>query len=110
VAPVADDPTLLSFYGVWDRVFHTAPMMGMAVAPLSAAGVAWRTGALPRWTSGLALLTAAVMLVDLTEDLATDCTHLGPLGPIGFGLACGWIIAISVWVLSTSGRRERASG
>jgi hypothetical protein len=43
IAPAADDSTLSALYAVWDRVFHTAPAMGMVVVLISA--VAGRTEA-----------------------------------------------------------------
>ena len=95
IAPSTDDSTLNAFYALWDRVFHTAPVMGMASALLlSATGL--RTKALPAWVCVLALGTAALMLVDIVEDLSSTGTNLGPLGIVAFGLANVWIVCVSV--------------
>jgi hypothetical protein len=95
IAPAADDSTLGAFYALWDRVFHTFPATGMALALLvSATGL--RTKALPGWVCVLALGTAALMLVDVVEDLSTTGTNLGPLGLVAFGLANVWIVCVSV--------------
>jgi hypothetical protein len=95
IAPAADDFTLLAVYALWDRVFHTAPAAGMAVALLvSATGL--RTRALPRWLCVLALVACALMLVDVVEDLASTGSNLGPLGIVAFGLANVWIVGVSV--------------
>lgn len=96
VAPTADDSTLAAFYALWDRVFHTAPAMGMAVALLAASVGGLRRRALPRWTWPAALATSALLLVDITEDLATTGTNLGPLGLVAVGLASVWIVGVCV--------------
>ncbi len=96
IAPVADDSTLTAFYALWDRVFHTAPAMGMAVALLAAAVGGLRLRALPRWTAVLGLVTSALMLVDIVEDLVSTGTNLGPLGLIAVGLATVWIVGVSI--------------
>lgn len=81
-----------------DRVFHTAPTLGMAVA-LLAASVVGLHRALPRWISILGVLTAALITIDGVEDLATSGTHLGQLGLAAVGLAILWIVAVSVHTL-----------
>jgi hypothetical protein len=96
VAPTAEDSALAAFYALWDRVFHTAPAMGMAVALLAASVTGLRRRALPRWTCLLALATSALLLVDIVEDLATTGTNLGPLGLIAVGLANVWIVGVCV--------------
>jgi hypothetical protein len=96
IAPVADDSTLTAFYALWDRIFHTAPAMGMAVALLAASVGGLRLRALPRWTAVLALLTSALMLVDIVEDLVSTGTNLGQLGLISVGLATVWIVGVSI--------------
>lgn len=96
IAPTADDRLLAAFYALWDRVFHTVPPMGMAVALLTAAVTGLRRRALPRWTCLVALATSALMLVDIIEDLATTGTNLGPLGLVAFGLANLWIVGVCV--------------
>ena len=100
IAPVADDSTLLASYAVWDRVFHTAPAMGMAVVLISATlGVIGRA-AQPIWLTATALLAAALAVIDVTEDLATTGTNLGPLGLVAFALSNVWIVSTSVRVLT----------
>jgi len=86
-----------------DRVYHTAPPMGMAVV-LLASSTGLRTKALPRRACLLALVAATVMLVDIVEDLVSSGTNLGPLGLIGFGLANVWIVgvALTAWRHPTS--------
>ncbi|HEX5995616.1 MAG TPA: hypothetical protein VFY84_10790 [Jiangellales bacterium] len=96
IAPTADDSTLVAFYALWDRVFHTAPAMGMAVALLAASLAGPRSGPLPRWACLVALAACALMLIDIVEDLATTGTNLGPLGIIAFGLVNVWIVGVSV--------------
>jgi hypothetical protein len=96
VAPAADDSTLAAFYALWDRVFRTAPAMGMVVALLAASAGGLRSRVLPRWTCLLALATSTLLLIDITEDLATTGTNLGPLGLVAVGLACVWIVGVCV--------------
>ena len=100
IAPVADDSTLSASYAVWDRVFHTAPAMGMAVVLISATlGVIGRA-AQPTWLTVTALLAAALTVIDVAEDLATTGTNLGPLGLVAFALSNVWIVSTSIRVLT----------
>lgn len=98
IAPLGDAEMSAAFYALWDRVFHTAPTLGMAVA-LLAASVVGLHRALPRWISILGVLTAALITIDGVEDLATSGTHLGQLGLAAVGLAILWIVAVSVHTL-----------
>ena len=96
IAPTADESTLAAFYALWDRVYHTVPPMGMAVALVTASVSGLRSRVLPRWTCLVALPTSALLLVDIIEDLTTTGTNLGPLGLVGFGLVNVWIVGVSV--------------
>jgi hypothetical protein len=100
IAPAADDSTLSALYAVWDRVFHTAPAMGMAVVLISA--VAGRSGSrtYPTWLTVTALLAAALTVIDVAEDLSSTGSNLGPLGLVAFALSNVWIVATSVRVLT----------
>ena len=100
IAPVADDSTLLAAYAVWDRVFHTAPAMGMVVVLVSAVAGTRRSSASPTWLTGTALLAAALTVIDVAEDLSTTGTNLGPLGLVAFALSNVWIVATSVRILT----------
>ena len=53
IAPTADDSTLGAFYALWDRVFHTAPPMGMAAALSIASLVGLHRKAFPRGSAWL---------------------------------------------------------
>ena len=99
IAPAADDSTLAASYAVWDRVFHTAPAMGMVVVLISAVAGARRSSD-PTWLTATALLAAAITIVDVAEDLSTTGTNLGPLGLIAFAMSNVWIIATSIRALT----------
>ena len=92
-------------YALWDRVFHTAPSMGLAVALLAASVIGVSRRALPRWVRLVAVAASALMVIDVVEDLATSGTNLGPLGPAAFALANVWIVGVSV----TAWRRPRVT-
>ena len=100
IAPAGDDSTLSAAYAVWDRVFHTAPAMGMVVVLISAVAGTRRGNAYPTWLTGTALLAAALTVIDVAEDLSTTGTNLGPLGLVAFALSNLWIVATSVRVLT----------
>jgi hypothetical protein len=99
IGATADDSTLRAIFVIWMLVFHTAPSMGMSVALVCAAIATVRLGAFPRWLAVLAVVSAALSLVDDTADLTTSGTSLGPLGLVGFVLALAWIAGTSCVVL-----------
>ena len=100
IAPAADDSTLSALYAVWDRVFHTAPAMGMAVVLISAVAGRRQSRTYPAWLTVTALLAAVLTVIDVAEDLSSTGSNLGPLGLIAFALSNVWIVATSVRVLT----------
>ena len=49
-------------------------------------------------------MAAALIVVDVLEDLLTTGTNLGPLGLVALGLANVWIVGVSIgtWRLPRS--------
>jgi hypothetical protein len=95
ITTTADDSTLQTFYAVWLLAFHTAPSMAMIVALLATAIAIVRRRVFPSWLAAVAVLAAALTLIDDIFDLATRGTSLGPLGLIAFA-------TVNVWILGTA--------
>ena len=65
---------------------------------------------MPRWTCLVALASSALLLIDITEELATTGTNLGPLGLVAVGLACVWIVGVCVAVWRQPAAATAAEG
>lgn len=50
---------------------------------------------LAQWVCLAGRAAGALMAIDIVEDLVTTGTNLGSLGPVAFGLANVWIVAVS---------------
>jgi hypothetical protein len=79
-----------------DAVAIAAIGLPMALTAISAATVIWRTGVLPRWLAGVAVLSGLLHIVGATFVAAEQAEG------VLYGMRFGGMIAFGVFVLGTS--------
>jgi hypothetical protein len=102
IALVADQATIVAWYGLWDIVAFTGPPLAVNLAMGVAAFVLYRDRTIPRWLAAVAAASIVLGTIAVVADLVTDSTVPVAVDLGGFLLANVWIVGVSVAVLLRS--------